>query len=152
MTYFGYYNEESRISRWRTERPPGCTGRSGAPLPDPVCRGNRGVADSGQLTMLARFKKSQMGDTGIQPPGGGALRELRQSLLGQADILHDVRLDAGLLAGREEFFNGRLSGPDELIEGRFSGLGNRVFGQYTNVIFKCLNLGTRGRWPCLTDF
>lgn len=52
----------------------------------------------------------------LQPPGGGALSKLRQTVLHQPDVLVDVRLDDGLLAGREEFFAGRLLGADELSE------------------------------------
>ncbi len=52
----------------------------------------------------------------LQPPGNGPLRQLRQPLFHQPDVLVDVRLHDGLLAGREEFFDRRLLGAHELSE------------------------------------
>jgi hypothetical protein len=51
----------------------------------------------------------------LQPPGGGALRQLRQPPLRQPDVLVDIRLDDWLLAGRDKFFDGRTrASPSDL--------------------------------------
>ena len=63
----------------------------------------------------------------LQPPGGGALRQLRQPSLHQPDVLVDVRLHGRLLAGREQFFDGRLLGAHELSEE--AALGEKLVDQ-----------------------
>jgi hypothetical protein len=50
-------------------------------------------------------------ETGLQPPGSGALRQLQQAAFCQPDVLVDVRLNDTLFAGREEFFNDSEGNP-----------------------------------------
>lgn len=60
----------------------------------------------------------------LQPPSSGAVRKLRQPSPHQPNVLVDVRLNDGLLAGREQLFNGRFLRADELPEE--SALGKKL--------------------------
>ena len=63
----------------------------------------------------------------FQPPGGGALRQLRQPAFHQPDVFLDVGCHARLLAGRQQFFDGRFLRADELNEE--AALGEKLVDQ-----------------------
>jgi hypothetical protein len=62
----------------------------------------------------------------LQPPGGAALSQLRQTPPREPNEWVEVRPDDGLVAGREKCFNGRLLGAEEL--GERMALGEKLVG------------------------
>src|SRR5262245_32277903 len=54
--------------------------------------------------------------TALEPPGGGALRQLRQASPGLPDVPVEVGPDDGAVALREKVLDGRLVGADKLGE------------------------------------